>query len=215
MKSSEYFLNRADAGKKLAEKLVGFKKQRPLVLGLPRGGIVTAFEVAKKLHAPLGAVIVRKIRHPYQPEYALGALSESGNVVGEERIMMQSYTWLRFEIETAQKEIARRMVAYRDGESLSFTKGKKILLVDDGLATGWTMKAAIEELREQQVGSLVAATPIAPLSVAREIASISDEFVALHIPDDEDFLGSVGSYYKEFQQVDDEEVVKLLHTPTV
>jgi predicted phosphoribosyltransferase len=205
------FTDRKDAGTRLAEKLKDFSGQRNvLVLALPRGGIVTAAEIANRLKAPLDVLIVRKIGHPLQPELAVGAISETCKIVYNEDVVASvgvTKDYLRGEAARQREEIARRQQLYRNGQKLVNLRGKTIILTDDGVATGATMKAAVKTLKGEQVGKLIVAVPVSPHGTASELQKMVDVFVCLEIP--EDFM-SVGSYYSEFRQVTDAEVVAIL-----
>jgi putative phosphoribosyl transferase len=205
------FKNRKDAGMQLAESLKEYIGQmNVLVLALPRGGVVTGVEIADRLKAPLDVLIVRKIGHPWQPELAVGAISEIGSIVYNEDIVSSAGVtkeYLREEAAQQREEIARRQQLYRGGRKLVNLRGKTVILVDDGVATGATMKAAVEALKREQVGKLVVAVPVAPLSTAAELQQMVDVFVCPAMP--EDFM-SVGSYYGDFKQVTDADVMQLL-----
>ena len=205
------FKDRKDAGTQLAEKIKDFAGQRDvLVLALPRGGVVTGVEVANRLRAPLDVLIVRKIGHPWQPELAIGAISETGSIVYNEDVVASigvTKDYLRGEAARQREEIARRLQLYRGGQKLADLQGKTIILVDDGVATGATMKTAAETLKRERVGKLIVAVPVAPPSTAAELQRMVDVFVCLDIP--EDFM-SVSSYYEDFKQVTDADVTRLL-----
>ena len=205
------FNDRSDAGIQLASRLKEYKdKEGVLVLALPRGGVVTGYEIARHLNAPLDIVIVRKIGFPGQPELAIGAVSETGTVVLNDYIISGygvSKEYIESEVSRQKEEIARRVKLYRKGKWLSGLEGKTVILVDDGIATGATMKVAIATLREEKLNKLVVALPVAPSSVAEEIEKIVDEFICIETP--LDFM-AVGSYYYDFTQVSDKEVVELL-----
>jgi putative phosphoribosyl transferase len=205
------FNDRSDAGIQLASRLKEYKdKKGVLVLALPRGGVVTGYEIARHLNAPLDIVIVRKIGFPGQPELAIGAVSETGTVVLNDYIISGygvSKEYIESEVSRQKEEIARRVKLYRKGKWLSGLEGKTVILVDDGIATGATMKVAIATLREEKLNKLVVALPVAPSSVAEEIEKMVDEFICIETP--LDFM-AVGSYYYDFTQVSDKEVVELL-----
>lgn len=205
------FKDRKDAGMKLAGKLEEFSgKENVIVLALPRGGVVTGFEIARRLNALLDVLIVRKIGHPWQPELAVGAVSETGAVVYNEDVVSSAGVtkeYLRGEAARQRDEIARRQQLYRSGRKIVKLTGKTVILVDDGIATGATMKAAIETLKREQVGRLIVAVPVAPRSTADDLKGMVDAFVCLETPDD--FM-AVGCYYLDFTQVTDLDVVKLL-----
>lgn len=204
------FADRKDAGMILMGKLVHLKGLRGLlVLALPRGGVATGFEVAKGLDAPLDVLIVRKIGFPGQPELAAAALSETGKLHINPFIsgMEEVRPFIEAEVKRQKKEIERRVGLYRKGRPRAEVEGKVIVLVDDGVATGATMKAAIITLRQEGIRRLVVAVPVAPPETAGELQGMADEFVCLLIPPD--FM-SVGGYYHDFAQVSDEEVVAML-----
>jgi putative phosphoribosyl transferase len=207
------FTDRRDAGFQLAEKLKHYKSCKGvLILALPRGGAVTGLEMARAIVAPLDVLIVRKIGFPSQLELAIGAVSETGAVVLNQRIISDggvTKKYIEDEISAQKKEIDRRIKLYRGGRRLGSeeVKGKTIILVDDGIATGATMKAAIATLKEEKIKRLIVAVPVSPLETADELRAIADEFVCLYTPTD--FM-AVGNYYRNFTQVTDEQVVEIL-----
>lgn len=205
------FQDRIDAGIQLAKRLSRYKdKEDVLVLGLPRGGVVTGFEIAKSLNAGLDVLIVRKIGFPYQPELAMGAISETGTIALNESIVASSgvpRSYLDSEISRQKEEINRRVSLYRKGKHLEKLAGKTVILVDDGVATGATMKAGIETLKKEDLKKLIVAVPVAPPSTAEEISRMVDEFVCIETP--VHFM-AVGGFYMDFAQTSDEEVVSLL-----
>jgi predicted phosphoribosyltransferase len=205
------FADRKDGGLQLAKKLSNYKGRRGvLVLALPRGGAVTGFEIARAIGAPLDVLIVRKIGFPGQPELAIGAISETGTVVLNPRVISYggvSKEYIDHEITRQKDEIARRIRLYRGSRHLEDLKGKTIILADDGVATGATTKAAITALKEAGVERIIVAVAVAPHDTADELASMVDEFVCLSTP--ADFM-AVGHYYYDFTQVTDEEVVEIL-----
>ena len=205
------FTDRRDAGRRLAEKLKHYKSCKGvLVLALPRGGAVTGLEIARAIGAPLDVLIVRKIGFPGQLELAIGAVSETGAVVLNQRIISYggvSKKYIEDEISAQKKEIDRRMRLYRGGRQLEKVEEKTIIIVDDGVATGATMKAAIATLKEEKIERLIVAIPVSPLETADELRAMADEFVCLYTPSD--FM-AVGNYYQDFTQVTDEEVAEIL-----
>ncbi len=205
------FKDRTEAGMRLAEKLEEFSKQENvLVLALPRGGVVTGVEIARRLKAPLDVLIVRKIGHPWQPELAVGAVSETGTVVYNEDVVSSAGVtkeYLHAEVARQKEEIARRQQLYRRGRTIKKLTDKTVILVDDGVATGATMKSAVETLKRETIKKLIVAVPVAPPSTASELRRMADAFVCIETPGD--FM-SVGSYYDNFPQVIDADVVKLL-----
>jgi len=205
------FVNRRDAGIQLAEKLKRYKKCKGLiVLALPRGGVVPGFEIARTIGAPLDVLIVRKIGFPGQLELAIGAVSETGTVVLNQQIISDggvSQKYIENEITVQKEEINRRTRLYRGGRRLEKLEGKTIILVDNGVATGATMKAGIATLREEKIEKLVVAVAVSPLETADELRTMADEFICLYTPSD--FM-AVGNYYRDFTQVTDEEVAEML-----
>ncbi len=205
------FADRKDAALKLAERLKHYKdKQGILVLALPRGGVVTGAEIAAALGAPLDVLIVRKIGFPMQEELAIGGVSETGTVVLNQDIIEEggvSSKYIDEEVTAQKEEISRRVKLYRDGKPLENLDGGTIILVDDGVATGATMKAAIAALKKEKIRRLVVAVPVSPISTAAELIAAVDEFICLHTPAD---FFSVGSYYSKFYQVTDDEVMNIL-----
>jgi len=205
------FKDRRDSGVQLALSLKEYKDRKDvLVLALPRGGVVTGYEIAHYLGVPLDIVIVRKIGFPGQSEFGIGAVSETGTVVLNESTI-STYgvpkDYIEMEISKQKEEISRRIKLYRKGKGLPDLREKTIILVDDGVATGATLKAAISALKEEKLARLIVALPVAPREVAEEFKGMADEFICLETP--ADFM-AVGSYYYDFTQVSDDEVVELL-----
>lgn len=204
-----YFKDRGDAGRQLARKLLKYKDKNPVVLALPRGGVVLGDVVAKKLECPLDLIITRKIGHPYNPEYAIAAVSISGEVV-ENRAETDAVDQRWFEEKKLKQilEAKRRQEAYLKGRKPLDLKDKTAIIVDDGIATGLTMMAAIKEVRLKNPMQIIVTVPVIPFDTYEILLKLVDEVVAISMPDD--FLGSVGAYYKNFPQVSDDEVVNIL-----
>ena len=208
--SKTIFVDRVEAGKKLAQALWEYKNHNVVVCALPRGGVEVGLEVAKALNAPLDVVITRKIGHPYNPEYAICAVDESGaRLCNESEIKSVDRDWLEEETKRQEKEILRRIKNYRCGKSPIELKGKTVILVDDGIATGLTARAAIQYVRRQGAKEIIVAVPVSPKNVATILRFEADKIVTLH--EMTDYFSSVGSYYKNFPQVRDEEVIRYLH----
>lgn len=210
--SSEIFRDRVDAGRKLARALLHLKDAKPVVLGLPRGGVPVAFEVADLLDAPLDVVLVRKIGAPGQPELGLGAIVDGKSpqiVLNEELVQLvrPGRGYLEAEEKRQLAEIERRRALYRPGRVPLSLVGRTAIVVDDGIATGGTVKAVLLALRSSGVDRLVLAVPVAPHDTLQELAPLADEIVCLASP--EPFY-SVGSHYSDFAQTTDEEVIDLL-----
>jgi|SRR5581483_10375096 len=208
---SRIFADRAEAGRALARKVQNLHLQTPvLVLGLPRGGVPVAYEVARALNAPLDVMLVRKVGMPGQPELAIGAIA-SGNIVVHEPRMEQQAPELAgvFDrlAETQRHELERREQVYRGHLAPLNLKGKKVILVDDGLATGSTMLAAIRAARKLGAALIVVAAPVASLEAAELVEDEADKTVILQTPA---VLWAIGEWYRNFQQVEDAEVCRLL-----
>ncbi len=205
------FVDRRDAGVQLISRLKEYKDQHGvIVLSLPRGGVATGYEIARSLNIPLDIVIVRKIGFPGQPELGIGAVSETGTVVLNTSII-STYgvpkEYIEREVSRQKEEISRRVKLYRKGKRLPSLEGKTVILVDDGVATGATMKSAITTLKEENLKKLIVALPVAPPGVVKELEQMVDIFICIETPFD--FM-AVGSYYHDFTQVSDEEVINLL-----
>lgn len=206
-----YFKNREDAGKQLSQLLQKYKNQNVVVYALPRGGVVLGAEIAKALNAPLDLIFAHKIGHPYQPEYAIAAVSEHGQMVGNRsEIRSVDKNWFEREKEKQMREIKRRRVEYLKGKKGISPENKIAIIVDDGIATGLTMQAAILDLKENNASKIIVAVPMSPRSTAEYIRSMVDEFVGIEVPQDYGFLGAIGAYYEYFPQVEDDEVIDLL-----
>ena len=196
----------------MAERLTGFREAKPVVLGLPRGGVPVAFEIAQALRAPLDVMLVRKIGVPWQPELALGAVSDGA----EPELFIDEQLKSLLEIDDdyiadARKrevgEIERRRTAYRQGRPPIDVAGRVVIVVDDGIATGATTKVALRALRRRKPGRLVLAVPVAPPDSLAGLRVEADEIVCLETPED---MGAVGLYYRDFRQTTDQEVTDLL-----
>ena len=210
--SASDFRDRADAGRKLARALAHLKPQNPVVLALPRGGVPVGFEVAKALDAPLDVVLVRKIGAPGQPELGLGAVVDGADpqlVLNDElvELVQPGRRYLEAEEKRQLAEIERRRALYRPDRAPIPLKGRTVIIVDDGIATGGTMKAALQAVSRSGAGHVVLAVPVAPPSSLEELSRLADETVCLMTP--EPFY-AVGAFYRDFAQTSDEEVIDLL-----
>jgi putative phosphoribosyl transferase len=207
-----FFRDRADAGRQLAKALQRFSNAEPIVLALPRGGVPVAFEVAKALNAPLDVLLVRKIGVPGHEELALGAVVDGANpqtVLNEEVVQLAAPPIGYIEAESRRQlaEIERRRQLYRAGEGERDVSGRTVIVVDDGIATGATVKAALLGIARSKPRQLVLAIPVGPLEAIDDLASACDEIVCLHSPQR---FYAVGAYYADFSQTSDDEVVRLL-----
>jgi predicted phosphoribosyltransferase len=207
------FKNRRDAGRQLAIPLSKHSYPHPvLVLGIPRGGVVAAYEVAEALSAPLDVIIARKIRAPYQPELGMGAVVDGDHitVLNEElvRIVGASPQYLKDEIAFQAEEIDRRLRIYRGERPLPEISGRTVIVIDDGIATGYTFRTALEGLRRKNPSRLIGAAPVAARDSYEMLQPFADELICLTTPI---AFMAVGNWYTDFEQVSDEEVVAILH----
>ncbi|HEV2394835.1 MAG TPA: phosphoribosyltransferase family protein [Verrucomicrobiae bacterium] len=201
------FASREDAGRRLARLLQDRGVQADLVLGLPRGGVVVAAEVARVLRLPLDVLIVRKIGHPSQREFAVGALAENGVVVLDPKVVAPAmYAELQEVIQEEEKRLQGYQTRFHPG-GLCSLEGKAVLLVDDGLATGATTEAAVLSARKQKARRITVAAPVASVNAVQRLEQAADAVVALCVDPDFD---AVGRYYDVFSQTTDEEVLELL-----
>ena len=205
------FLNRAEAGRLLAEKLEKYAgRDDVIVLGLPRGGVPVAYEVAKRLRVPLDVFIVRKLGVPGFEELAAGAIASGGvRVLNQDVMRALPNADETIESITAREtaELERREQSYRDGRLAPELRNRVVILVDDGLATGATMHAAVKALRQRGVAKIVVAVPVGPPDTCREFEDEADETICASTPE---FFQAVGQYYEDFSQTSDEEVRELL-----
>lgn len=210
------FRDRRDAGRVLAERLSNYQGTTSLVvLGLARGGIPVGWEVAAALHAPLDVFLVRKLGAPRWPELAMGALASGGHVVINHSVITDlgiDDVAVQAAIERESAELRRRERAYRGDRPAAELSGRVVILVDDGIATGASMLAAVRAVRSAGPASTVVAVPVGPLSACRKIASEADDVVCATTPVRFD---AVGQAYLDFHQVSDDEVREALATPTV
>jgi predicted phosphoribosyltransferase len=206
------FQDRTDAGQKLARALTKYKAQHPVVLALPRGGVPVAAEVAAALDAPLDLVLVRKIGVPSQPELAMGAVTDGGEpaiVRNREIIEMCGISTEEFDAicDGELVEIERRRGRYLGDRARAEVSGRVVIIVDDGIATGATTLAAVKAVRARKPKELVLAVPVAALDTVKKLHAEVDAIVCLDTPEE---LGAIGYFYRDFSQVDDDQVVAIL-----
>lgn len=209
------FTNRQDAGRRLATRLLSLRDASPLILALPRGGVPVAAEIAAALSAPLDLVIVRKVGVPFSPELAMGAVVDGVPPVivrNEAVIAATGVSAAQFAIVCAREleEARRRRRLYLGKRARPSRKGRTVIVVDDGIATGATMRAALRSIRADHPRHLVVAVPVAASNPLRMLEDEADEIVCLEVHDD---LRGVGACYDDFRQVEDEEVVAALAKP--
>jgi len=205
------FKNRAEAGKKLATMLNKYRgNKEAIVIGLPRGGVVTAFEVAHALSLRLDIIVTRKIGAPGQPELAVGALTQDGEPIFNHDLMTRlqlSQEDLEPIIAAERQETQRRLTLYRADRDPLDLRENSAIIVDDGIATGATMRAAIKSARALQAQKIVVAVPMCPPDVLETIKREVDEVICLLTPE---YFGGVGAFYEEFAQTEDASVIQLL-----
>ena len=204
------FADRREAGLVLADDLSGHQPIDPLILALPRGGVPVGYEVAAKLECDLDLLAVRKIGVPHQPELAMGAVSEGDVVVRNDRIVDAGrVVEATFEslVEDARRQLNSKVEKYREGLAPIDPAGRLCVIVDDGLATGSTARAAIRVLRQRGAREVWIAVPVAPEDTVEALTEIADRVVVSHMPE---WFGAVGSWYRDFRQTTDLEVQKLL-----
>jgi putative phosphoribosyl transferase len=205
------FRNRREAGAQLAERLARFRNRADVVvLGLPRGGVPVAYEVARALNAPLDVFVVRKLGVPGHRELAMGAIASGGvRVLNEDVVASLRITSSAIEAAAREEgvELERRERAYREGRLTAQLKGRVVLLVDDGLATGSTMKAAVQAVRSLSPARIVVAVPVGAPQSCAELGESADEVVCAREPEE---FAAVGEWYADFEQTSDAEVRELL-----
>ena len=205
------FRDRADAGEQLAQALKKYQRQDGVVYALPRGGVVLGAIVARALDMPLDLLIPRKIGHPLQPEYAICAIVENGEMAcNQQEVARVDPQWFRQEVEAERHEARRRRELYLGGREPEPVKGKTAIIVDDGIATGLTMEVAIRDAKRRKPAHLVVAVPVAPPDTVEQLSREVDDFVVLDRS--RHYLGAVGAYYDYFNQTTDNEVIELLRS---
>lgn len=205
------FSDRLDAARQLVARLQHYKGQHALVLGIPRGAMPMARLIAEELDGELDVVLVRKLRAPGNPEFAVGAVEESGwaFIAPHAASVGADAAYLEREKQAQMETIRRRRTQYTAHRSRIDPRGRVVIVVDDGLATGSTMIAALHAVRGQGAGKTVCAVPVAPPDTLERVAPFADELICLEAPSD---FYAVGQFYREFRQVEDEEVVACLQT---
>ena len=201
--------NRVEAGKQLAQTL-NTVSENAIVLAVPRGGVVVGYEVAKSLGIPLDVIVTKKIGAPENPELAIGAVAEDGTFILDEDLARRLYVpkeYINEEVERMRQEIQRRLVRYRGNVPYPSLKGREVIIVDDGVATGSTLKAALRLLRHKGAKTVTVAVPVGPPDTIQELEKLADRVVVLQTP--EPFY-AIAQFYVDFTQTDDEEVAELL-----
>ena len=206
------FKNREEAGELLAQELIQFRKDpSAILLALPRGGVAVAYQLSLALHLALDVLSTRKIGAPGNPEYALGAVSETGAVYwNREALLGLSLTerQLSAAVQAQQKEVTRRVALYRQGRPFPDLNDRTVILVDDGLATGATFFASVATARQGNPRRVIGAIPVGPRSTVEEARKLVDQLIVLRVPDP---FYAVGNFYRDFEQVEDREVLQYLN----
>jgi putative phosphoribosyl transferase len=205
-----FFVDRVDAGRRLASALADFAGKKGVVLAIPRGGVVVAFEIARALSLPLDVIIPRKIGAPENPELAIGAVAEDGTAILDNQLIKYlgvSREYVQEETERQKQEIKRRLKLYRQDASYIDARGLDVIVVDDGIATGSTMKAALASVKNRGAASVTVAVPVGPPSTIEELNALADRVVCLYTPE---FFQAIGEFYQDFNQTQDSEVIALL-----
>jgi putative phosphoribosyl transferase len=206
------FSNRVEAGRRLAERLKMLPRERLVVLGLPRGGVPVAFQVASVLGVPLDIIVVRKLGVPFQPEFAMGAIGEGDVRILNEQVMNivgVTPTELGKVEQRERRELARRAARFRGTSARVPLTGCTALIVDDGIATGSTVRAACKVARAQGARRVIVATPVAPPRTVAALHDDADEVIALYMPEQ---FSAIGQFYADFSPTSDEEVVRLVES---
>ena len=206
------FKDREEAGKELARALLEFRGKNAVVLGMPRGGVVVAREVAESLGAPLDIVVTRKIGAPGEPEFALGAVTQEGDVIVDSRAAESvgaTPEYLQEEARRKKSEVKERMRSLRGDMPYPSLEGKPVIIVDDGMATGNSMRAAVQSVRKRGPKEVVVAVPVAPKETVTELSRGGTRVVCLEQPR---FFFAIGEFYRDFAQVEDSEVRALLES---
>jgi predicted phosphoribosyltransferase len=204
------FQDREEAGKMLSLKLTEYSDKDTIVLAIPRGGVIIGYQVAHELKVPLDIIVPRKIGAPYNSELAIGAVAEDGSLSLDESAIMYmnvSKSYIEEESRRQITEIRRRQKLYRGETPYPMLQGHAIIIVDDGIATGSTVKAAIASIRKKKPKSVVVAVPVAPRSTVKELEKEADRVICLSTPE---FFYAIGQFYLDFSQITDEEVIRLL-----
>ena len=203
------FDDRNDAARKLAEKLMQYRGQNPLVLAIPRGAVPMAKVIANELQGDFDVVLVRKLRAPYQPELAIGSIDESGwaYIAPHAASSGASQEYIEAEKSAQMETIRKRRNQYTPIRPPIDPSGRIVIVIDDGLATGATMISALHGLRARHPAKLICAVPVAPPDTLKRVASMADEVVCLEAPE---YFMAVGQFYRNFSQVEDDEVIDIL-----
>lgn len=202
-----YFEDRIDAGSQLTQKLTVHHPENTIVLALPRGGVPLGLKISVVHSLLFDVVLAKKVVHPLQPEFAIGAIAENGDPIINTNIDV-GQSWIDSDTERAKEEIQRRRKLYDQFLTKQSLNRKDIIIVDDGIATGMTMFAAIAAVKKQNPNQINVAVPIIPIDTYKEIKNLVDEVIYIEVP--EQFRGAVGAYYQNFLQISDSEVERMI-----
>jgi putative phosphoribosyl transferase len=204
-----YFANRVTAGRWLAAALERYRAEYPIVLALPRGGVPVGYEVAHALAAPLDVLLVRKIGAPHNPEYAIGAVAPGVTVIDHDAVGMLGIEgrWLDHAVSRARTELERGLTRFRGDAPWPEVRGRTVIVVDDGIATGSTAQASVQALRQLGASRIVVAAPVCSQPASEQLRAVADDVVCLSRPAD---FRAVGMWYVDFTPTSDHEVVELL-----
>lgn len=202
------FKDRQEAGERLANELLEYKgKKNTLVLGIPRGGVIVAHEAAKILGLPLDVIVIKKIGYPGNEELALGAAGLNTSYLNKDLVNTVSPEYIKEQVKIKQAEVSKRYKLFRGKKRMYTVKGKTVIIIDDGIATGATIKMAVELVRKGKPKKVVIAAPVAPPDTVKELEGIADKVVCLETPS---FFMAIGQFYNNFEQVENNEVKALL-----
>lgn len=205
----EYFLNRREAAHLLSRELTMYDNLSPVVIGVPRGGIVISAEIADRLGCTMDLVLCHKLRMPFNPEVAIGAICENGEHFLHEPIISD---FLEKEKDYQIRQMAERSKKYRSILPRTPWTKRVVILTDDGVAMGYTIEAAIQAVRQEKPRKLILALPVGPNRTVKRLAKLSDHTICLSAPE---FLGSVSQFYSEFPSVEEEEIIQILKNQTL
>lgn len=206
--TSAYFHDRMEAGRLLAGELETYKSSRPLVLGIPRGGVVIAWEIAKELDGDMDIIFCHKLGAPGNSEFALGAVSENGSIYIDERTRyVADPAYIQKEKENQMKAIRKRAESYRSILLRLPVKQRTVIVTDDGIAMGFTMQAALSSIRAEHPSRIILALPVGPEDTLRQLSRLADETIALCAPS---YFQGVSQFFQDFSQVEDHEIIKIL-----
>jgi putative phosphoribosyl transferase len=203
---SEILKNRVEAGLLLSEKLNKYQKSNTVVLAIPRGGLPIGYEIAKKLHLPLDIILSKKISHPYNREFAIGAVSLDSIILDEHPDISKQY--IDNEIIRLRTLLKEKSKLYKGDLETIDIEGKNVIIVDDGIATGNTILASISMIRKKNPAKIIVAVPVLPFDSLKTFEKQTDEFIYLMVSKN---FGSVGRFYEDFPQVEDHEAIQILH----